>query len=246
MTIQVLMKKLYFLIKERKYKKRLRYIFERNNSHTLAIVFSGFSEKPVYNYMRTLQSFKIDKLFLLDDFAYRGSYYWYSNGDNFPESLVTEFMGKIISGGGYKLVITMGTSKGGSSAVYYGLKLGVTKVYAGACQYRIGDYLTRPKHLPVFKSMMGENAGDAEVFALNNKIKLLIENSNNKDTEIHLLYSESEESFSDMKDMICDLSKQGIKISERIDRFEKHDDVSNCFIPFVQSEFNLIEKLKYD
>ena len=241
MTIHTLMKKLYFLIKERKYKNRLRYVFEKNNSHTLAIVFSGFSEKPVYNYMRTLQSFKIDKLFLLDDFAYRGSYYWYSNGSNFPESLVTELIGRVISGG-YKHIITMGTSKGGSCAVYYGLKLGVTKVYAGACQYRIGDYLTRPKHIPVFKSMMGENARDAEVFALNNKMKLLIENSNNKDTEIHLLYSESEESFLDMKEMMQDLSKQGIKIIERREIFDRHDDVSRCFIPFIQSEFNLIEK----
>ncbi|MCR5152652.1 MAG: hypothetical protein K6A98_05815, partial [Prevotella sp.] len=63
-----------------------------------------------------------------------------------------------------------------------------------------------------------------------------------KDTEIHLLYSESEESFLDMKEMMQDLSKQGIKIIGRREIFDRHDDVSRCFIPFIQSEFNLIEK----
>ena len=36
----------------------------------------------MYNYVRTLQNIKADKMFILDDFGHKGSYYWYENGDN--------------------------------------------------------------------------------------------------------------------------------------------------------------------
>ena len=80
---------------------KLRYIHERNGSDELIIMFSGFGTIPKYNYMKTLTQSKIDKLFILDNFGYRGSYYWFENGSDKPLQLVTTLIERI--GGGIKV-----------------------------------------------------------------------------------------------------------------------------------------------
>ena len=100
MNIKIIVKKLamklYFPLKERTYKMRgIKYVFENHSSDVLIVVFSGFSEFPVYNYIRTLKSFKYDKLFLLDDFAYRGSYYMYAKGSCLPMLLTQSVIERV-------------------------------------------------------------------------------------------------------------------------------------------------------
>lgn len=97
-----LMTKVFIKTHERTFENRLKYLFFRNHSDTLVVVFSGFSETPRYNYIRTLKHVKFDKLFLLDDFAYRGSYYWYQDGKDTPKRLVEKVMLKIVKRGGIK------------------------------------------------------------------------------------------------------------------------------------------------
>lgn len=93
--------KAYFTLKQKTYRLRgIKYLFENHSSDVLLVVFSGFSETPVYNYVKTLKSFKCDKLFLLDDFAYRGSYYMYSNGSSLPMLLTQSLIESVISNGG--------------------------------------------------------------------------------------------------------------------------------------------------
>ena len=84
-----------------KHLDKLRYIHERNGSDELIIMFSGFGTIPKYNYMKTLAQSKIDKLFILDNFGYRGSYYWFENGSDKPLQLVTTLIERI--GGGIKI-----------------------------------------------------------------------------------------------------------------------------------------------
>ena len=99
-TIKRFFKGIYIHFQEKEYKGRLHYIYENNHADKLMIVFSGFSPyKPMYNYMRTLKNVKsIDKLFLLDDFGYRGSYYLMENGKDTPKQLVTELVKTIVGG----------------------------------------------------------------------------------------------------------------------------------------------------
>ena len=53
------LKGLLIRFQERVFKGRLHYIYENNHADKLMIVFSGFSpDKPTYNYMRTLKSYK--------------------------------------------------------------------------------------------------------------------------------------------------------------------------------------------
>ena len=124
LMIRKILKKVYFFINERTYQGRLKYVYKRNHSRTLIVSFSGFSPTPVYHYMRTLNGVASDQLFILDDFGFKGSYYWYENGEDIPRRLTFDLISKIINGGGYNRVITIGSSKGGTCAIYYGLLLG--------------------------------------------------------------------------------------------------------------------------
>lgn len=91
--------KVLLSFKEKRYGK-LKYLFEQNGSDELIIVFSGFDTVRKYNYMKTLEGANIDKLFLLDNFGYRGSYYWYENGSNTPTQLVSELIEQVSRRGG--------------------------------------------------------------------------------------------------------------------------------------------------
>lgn len=146
---------LFFKIKEKNYKGRIKYIYENNNSDELVISFSAFSETPCYNYYRALRNIKVDKLFLQDNFGYKGSYLLYENGSNIPERLTLNLINKIKSKKKYKIISTLGTSKGGTCAIYFGLQIGATNIYSGANQYYIGKYLNKDPHIPILQGMMG-------------------------------------------------------------------------------------------
>ena len=101
----------FFLSFKEKHFGKLKYIFEQNGSDELVIVFPGFGPVPKYNYMRTFSKSRIDKLFLLDNFGYLGSYFWYENGKENPKLLVIELLQKILSGGGIIRYIQQAVAK---------------------------------------------------------------------------------------------------------------------------------------
>lgn len=145
------------LVNEKEYYSNLpiKYIFEEGQATTdhLLVVFSGFAEntskiKHPYNYMRTLKNFDCHKLFITDNYGLRGCYYIGENLTYEVEtsviSLITNTLRKYRVP--YENVILAGSSKGGSAALYFGLKYNFGHVIAGAFQTKIADYLTvRPE-----------------------------------------------------------------------------------------------------
>lgn len=236
-------KSFYIHLKEKKYKGRLNYIYENNHADKLMIVFSGFSqEKPMYNYMRTLNGVKsINKLFLLDDFGYQGSYYLMEDGRDTPRQLVIGLVEKILGEGSIKEVFTMGTSKGGTCAIYYGLQFHATHVFSGACQYLIANYLNTKEHKPILVGMLGNDYTQSSFDNLNDVVRKQIEKYQGTDTLIHLLYSEKEHTFAEhIVFLLDDLKRCNISYSAKIEQFENHGDVGQYFIPYIQKEISQI------
>lgn len=234
--------KLYIWSKERTWGGQ-KYLYVGNNSPNLLVVFPGFGvdDHRLYNFVKSFWSLKFDKLYLLDTYAYRGSYFWYEDGTDRPEESVTKFLAWFKQRKKYNRVIMVGSSKGGSCAVYYGLKCGANEIYAGACQYFIGNYLNIPIHKKIFFSMMGDNAGDKEKEILNNKLQNLIFSHVNLSATINLLYSKDEEEKTfqtDMYFLIEDLKKNGYSVSEKVETFTKHADIGIYFPGFVLDRIN--------
>lgn len=229
---------LKFRIIENTFKRRLKYLFFSKRSDVLLICFSAFPSGNirVYNNVKGFEDINVDRLYINDTFGYKGSYYLYENGDDYPYELTLSFLKEFIEQHDYKYIVTAGTSKGGSCAIMFGLKIKADFMIAGACQYHLGTYLNVPDRYKVFEGMMGAGASTEEEEKLNNVIPQIIKESQNVNSTIYLLYSKQEHTYEeDIKDLIVDLKIYNINLVEKEEFFTEHGDVGYYFIPFVKS-----------
>lgn len=233
--------KAFLLLHERKYKGRLKYIYEDNHSDTLLVVFSGFSstKRPLYNYVRTLQKLKsMNKLFILDDFGFRGSYYWFENGNDTPLELTKGLIEE--KRHMCDKIYTMGTSKGGTCAIFFGLLFGAEHIYSGACQYYVGNYLNIEERWPILRGMMGDCYSQNDINKLNEMMPNQIKNFKTSQSIIHLLYSKNEHTYDEhIVYLIEDLKRSDIKYLEIIENFDNHSEVGSYFIQYIKRELSI-------
>lgn len=111
--------KRYIKKNEHIYGDKLKYLYidkKSKTQDTLMIVFSAFTgDVPRYNYFSSFKNMEIGQLYILDNFGYKGSYYWMEDGSDEPESITLSLIRHIVEKYGYKNIITVGTSKGGNS-----------------------------------------------------------------------------------------------------------------------------------
>ena len=228
-------------MKEKKY-ERIKYLLQANrSSDTLLICFSGFngSGPARYNYIKTLTTVKANKLFILDDFGYnkQGSYYLGENGECFVPDMIVGLIKKIQSDRDIKRVITIGSSKGGSAALYYSVKMGAESCIIGAPQYFIGSYLSVDKHLPILEGIMG-NTSSESVETLDKVIRDVVMSPGDHKPSVHIHYSPKEHTYPEhIKDMIADLKSCGYSVAEDAEYdYTDHVDVSKCFPEYLLNE----------
>ena len=201
-------------------------------------MFSAFTgAAPKYNYMATLSGIKAHKLFLLDDIynpVNTGSYYLGRDGDWFFIGEITQLISDIVKERNIHKTIMIGSSKGGSSALYYGIKTEADFVISGAPQYHIGKYLNTPGHKPILEAIMGD-ASEESVEKLDRLIKDEIAAEHRKKPEIFLHYSPKEHTYKDhIFDMITDLRSNGFAVNEDADyTSEEHGEVKNYFPSYL-------------
>ena len=239
MKLSSLISRLEIKLKEKTYKGKLKYVFVNNHSDTLMIVFSAFAGNARrYNYYASLKSIKADKLYILDSFGVRGSYYWFENGDTSPRVLTEGIINSMVGERDYKKVSTLGTSKGGTAALFFGLQMNATAIFSGACQYNVGTYLHQDGREDIFRGMMGPEAGDAEAELLNSMLPNQIELYKKTTSEIHILYSKKEKTYErQIVDLLAKLNECGISYIEKEESFTNHSDVGKFFIPYVKGYF---------
>lgn len=131
--------------------KNVKYLFKEGNPSVkkLLVVFSGYASntskiKHPYNYMNVLSDVNVHKLFILDDNGATGSYYFGENLNfNVDSSVISLilYFGRSL-GISNEDIITLGSSKGGTAALYFGLKYKLGAIFAGAFQTRISDYIS--------------------------------------------------------------------------------------------------------
>ena len=221
---------------ERVYKDQLKYLHISRKSDTLMIVFSGFTgEIRKYNYISSFMDLPLDQLYILDTWGVKGSYYWLENGENTPEKIVDSFIKYFLSQHEYKHVFTCGSSKGGTAAIYFGLQNSVEKVFAGACQYRVGTYLNTIEHEPILKGMIGELCKSEMINYLDNKLQDVIEDFNGE-TRVMLYYSTEEPTYINHIVPLKKCLDNGVSYSEEVAGFTIHSDVGIYFPEYVKRE----------
>ena len=243
MKISSLFNRIKIRLKEKTFKDRLKYIFVNNHSDSLMIVFSAFTGNARrYNYLSGFKNIKADRLYILDPFGVKGSYYWYENGKTLPRELTEELINQFVSNKKYNKIYTLGTSKGGTAALFFGLQLNATAIFSGACQYNVGKYVHQEGREDIFHGMMGPQAGDKEADLLNRMMPRQIELYKNASSEIHILYSKQEKTYErQIIDLLAKLNECGLPYIEKEEFFTNHSDVGKYFIPYVREYFENIK-----
>ena len=234
---------LFFLTHEHSFRRRLKYLWFREGNDSLLVLFPGFSkDRPrKYNYVKGLMGVKnIDRLYINDNFGYQGSYNLYENGEKTPETITIDLIDKTIKKGNYKHLFFAGSSKGGTCAIYFGLVFHANEIFAAACQYHIGTYVS--SEMPddkVFYSMMGSNAGKKETLILDNVMPDLLQKYKGSESVIHIFCSKQDPTYErHIKALINSLDYFGYHYSETIESYATHSQVGESFLKRLQSRFS--------
>lgn len=224
----------------RKNKDGVEYVWKQRSSSTILIVFSGIGEAR-YNYMRSLSTSPCDQLYIRDCWANHTSYYWFERQSDHPERFTTKLINDILSRRTYERVITIGSSKGGTAAIYFGLKLHAAAVYAGACQYRVGQYLSQyqySKHPEYWQAVVGGSITKEWVDKLDNKLANMIRQRTGCSTRLYLLYSTNEHTYEEhILPLLAMLNECSILHEDYIEHFPKHSMVGDYFKVILSKRF---------
>ena len=219
---------------QQKQYKHIKYIYETGNSKTLFIGFAGFSTKgnpPRYNYVKTLKELDAHKLFILDNYGYNhaGSYYLGEYGNWFMIQDIIELIHFIAKNNSIEQLVTFGSSKGGTAALYYGLQIHAQAAICGVPQYHIGDYLNVPHHLDILQGIQGNKTKDS-IKELNELLPNAIQEGD-KQLKVYLHFSPCEHTYEDhIKDMISDLIENEYQvIIDKNYTYTEHGDVALFF-----------------
>lgn len=219
----------------------VHYLYYPSNSNTLLVVFSAFHETPdgkayvkLYNYMQSLKKSKHARLHILDEYGWGGAYYLLNQGQRDPEHKTEEIIKLIMKKHHHSRLITLGTSKGGSAAIYFGIKLNAEEVISGACQYYIGSYLISQDNMQCLIQMLGENYTDDDVKQLDSMLPNMIRKNKGQKTKITKIYSKNEHTYPEhIVHMLKDLRDNGFEVEEHEMGFTSHSEVGKHFARYL-------------
>lgn len=224
--------------------KCIRYILKENRkSDTLIVCFSGFGNNgsAKYNYIKTLQPVKCNQLFILDNFGYKkqGSYYLGENGKFFLPDMISNLIQEIQSKRNIKHILMIGSSKGGTAALYYAIKLSADACIIGAPQYRIGDYLNTDDHISILKGIMG-NIDTESIERLNVLLYESISLAKPKKPLVYIHYSPKEHTYPEhIRDLLVDLKRNSYTVYQDANYdYTDHKSVAKYFPQYLHKILN--------
>lgn len=227
-------------------KYSVNYLLEKNSkSKDLIIVFSActkIGQKARYNYIKTLDEFKCNKLFILDDFGFdgRGAYYLGKDKDFMIEKDVVSLINKITEEINPKNEIYIGSSKGGYSALYFGLERKNSYIITGAPQYNLGDYLKLPNHKNILKYIMGDCSDDS-INKLNNLMRDKLNLNKNHNNCIYIHYSTEEETYdSDINPLLEEMNNLNLKVNHDKKSYSSHAELTLYFPEYIKTSIREI------
>src|SRR5699024_7562405 len=159
----------------------IKYYFQESefNCDKLIVIFSGYADinseiKHKYNYINSLRYINCHKLFILDNNGETGSYYLVEKLNFDVESSIISLILDTTSylGLSVKDIIGLGSSKGGSAALYFGLKYKFGTIISGGFQTKISDLISkrRPESEDFLLGQKGTDEYNEKYHKLNNII----------------------------------------------------------------------------
>ena len=174
-----------------KYKKR------KYDCNHLIFIFSGFGGEQgvTYDFENALDHCPAHIVWVKDFFEEACSYYWCVNMNFSYEEAVSAFIDKKMKEFNLsnKNITLAGFSKGGSAALYYGIKHNISNIVASAPQLFVASYAAN-NWGRIARHMMGKITPD-KIATIDNKIISSLDKDKNTNKNIYLLTSEKDIQF---------------------------------------------------
>ncbi|MEV6792106.1 hypothetical protein AB0M87_08935 [Streptomyces sp. NPDC051320] len=176
-----------------------RFSHAKNGNRHLVVVFANFSAPDEYGWSNgVFDNLRSNILWIRDLFDGKNSYYMCKGMDFSLERSVITLISNVMN----SLSITpdhctmFGGSKGGSAALYFGLKYGFGSIVSIVPQFRVGSYVK--KSVPtVAEFMMGEGVPDENLRFLDSLIPDLVREGGNRGANIYMFSAAQDEQFKD-------------------------------------------------
>ena len=226
----------------------IRYVFHESpiKSDILVVCFSGISSmdfqggKPVYNYIKTLEGLPVHRLYILDEFQNKFCYYLGKQGNREFERSVNA----LITTKANELevpsqnIVSVGSSKGGTAALYYSLTYNYGHTIVGAPQIRISDFLkglSKNVYMQeVFYFLHGENEALLADYYNNLLYTRMVENRKKPEMFFHI----GDEDYHYQEHLVpflnyCDSLR--IPYNLDIQSYSDHSQTGTFFSPFLRN-----------
>ena len=154
------------------------------------------------------------------------------NGDWFVPDQICQLLSDLMQRYKKKAVLTCGSSKGGTAAVYYGLRINATAVIIGAPQYLIGNYLNTADHKVILEKILG-SITDQGIEKLNSLLVNEIRKHSDAERKpsFYIHYSPLEHTYHEhIVKLITELQESHYPLElECSEAYENHADVGKYF-----------------
>ncbi|MGW4275840.1 hypothetical protein ACWEGQ_26595 [Streptomyces seoulensis] len=162
----------------------------------LVVIFSGLNAPDGYHFAgKSMSGLRAHTLWIRDDFDGHYSYYMCRGMDFGIEASVAGLIESTMARLGLDRdrVSLLGVSKGGSAALYFGLKYGFRNILAVVPQFLVGSYV---RDRPVTgRYMLGEDMPQQHVDLLDRAIPGLLERYGAQGHNVYLFTSEADDQY---------------------------------------------------
>ncbi|MFF0142467.1 hypothetical protein ACFYRN_39280 [Streptomyces sp. NPDC005227] len=174
-----------------------RFAHARSGNRHLMVVFSNIYAPDDYGWgTGVLDGLRSNILWIRDRFVEKNTYYLCREMDFSVEASVITLITSVTKALGLTPgdVTLWGSSKGGSAALYYGLKYGFRNIVASVPQLRIGSFV-RETYPEVGRHMLGEAMSDDSVAVLDALLPDLLASGANPEAHIYMVSSPQDEQY---------------------------------------------------
>ncbi|MGW5198469.1 hypothetical protein [Streptomyces spiralis] len=222
-----------------------RFSHAKGGNRHLVVVFANFSAPDDYGWSNgVFDNVRANILWIRDRFHGMNSYYLCKEMDFSLEQSVARLIFNVMEA----LALTpddvtmWGGSKGGSAALYFGLRYGFRNIVSIVPQFHIGTYVQRV-HPKVAAFMLGEGVPEENVRAVDAILPDLVRSETNRTANIYLLSSPQDEQYREQMEPFLGLFQRYENfnfIYSELPFITDHTQVTRRNVPALMGIVNLL------
>lgn len=227
------------------YPVEYRFTHAKGGNRHLVVVFSNFGVTDDYGWSNgVLNPVRANILWIRDRFRGMRSYYLCEGMDFSLEQSVIAVISKVMNALDLTpdRVTMWGGSKGGSAALYFGMRYGFGNIVSIVPQFLIGTYV-QTTHPKTARFMLGEGVPQENVRMVDALIPDLVRSGAGRHANIYLLSSPQDEQYKEQVEPFLGLF-QGYDnfnfIYSESPYITRHSEVTRRNVPFLMGLINML------